>query len=441
MKIRFPLIFILSVIGCFSAFAVFFMNATQEKASSKTEKGQTKVFHLYAADMEQELSQGTTLYSWGFGLWDLEKKAPASPPSIPGPEIRVKEGDHVKVVFHNQQKEMHTIHFHGIDNSFAGDGTPEMSQHATMKNESFTYEFDATKAGTYFYHCHVEPDRHPEMGLYGAIIVEPKTPKYKTDGEFTLLLSERDPLLSLSEGQEAHEYVGTAAEHLHLDGEYDTTDRKARYYTINGKISPEIPPLHVKAGGTYLIRLINAGSEVHSFHTHGHHFKVVASDGRDIEKLMTKDTITIGPGEKYDLLLEADNPGIWPIHCHMGPHATHGMHMMMVYDKYHDKMTHGNMSPVSGVKHHLALIKQYQFEKKYDLMKPEITEIRNGLHEFYNLVSDEYFEEWSALDNTAASFEQQLNGSADPAVLEKSIDDLEQKINAMEEILQTSDMS
>jgi FtsP/CotA-like multicopper oxidase with cupredoxin domain len=420
MKKR-EIILLFSIVCCLVGIAVFIVDAKRESASAQPNKGQTKVFHLYAADMEQEVSQGTTLYSWGFGLWDPKKNAPASPPSVPGPEIRVKEGDHVKVVFHNQQQEVHTIHFHGIDNSFAGDGTPEMSQHPTMKNDSFTYEFDAKNAGTYFYHCHVEPDRHPGMGLYGAFIVEPKQAKYKTDGEFTLLLSERDPLLSLAEGTEAHQYVGTAAEHLHLEGEYDTTERKAKYYTINGKIDP--------------------GSEVHTFHTHGHHFKVVASDGRDIKHPMTKDSITIGPGEKYDLLLKADNPGIWPIHCHMGPHATHGMHMMMVYDQYHDKMNHVSMSPVSEVKHHLALLKQYQFQKNSDSMKPEINEIINGIQGFYSIAASEHFEEWTALDTAASAVSKQLSSPSNPAAMEKAINNLEQKIQAMEKILQSGDMS
>ncbi|WP_342041802.1 multicopper oxidase family protein [Bacillus sp. OTU2372] len=440
MKKRSIIIFI-CIFCCFAALVFFVLGAKLKAASAQPNKVETKVFHLYAADMEQEVAQGTTLYSWGFGLWDPKKNAPASPPSVPGPEIRVKEGDHVKVVFHNQQKEVHTIHFHGVDNSFAGDGTPDMSQHPTMKGDSFTYEFDAKHAGTYYYHCHVEPDRHPEMGLYGAFIEEPKQAKYKTDGEFTLLLSERDPLLSLAEGTEAHQYVGTAAEHLHLAGDYDTTERKAKYYMINGKVYPEIPPLHVKEGGTYLIRLINAGSEVHTFHTHGHHFKVVASDGRDISNPMSKDSITIGPGEKYDLLLKADNPGIWPIHCHMGPHDTHGMHMMMVYDKYHDKMNHGSTSPVSDIKHHLALLKQYQFEKNYDSMKPEIKGIIQGIQGFYSIASSDHFEEWTALDNAAATVNKLLNSTLNQAALQDSINDLEQKINTMEIGLQSGDPS
>jgi uncharacterized cupredoxin-like copper-binding protein len=404
---------------------------------------QTKTFHLYAADMQQEMASGVTLYSWGYGLWDPDKNAPATPPSVPGPELRVTEGDHVKVVFHNQQDEFHTIHFHGIDNSFAGDGTPGVSEHGTGKNETYTYEFDADHAGTFYYHCHVEPDRHPEMGLYGAFIVEPKTPKYKVDGEFTLLLAERDPALSVSEASQGLHYAGTAAEQVHLDGEYDTIDRKAEYYTINGKIYPDIPAIQVKEGGTYLIRLINAGSEVHTFHTHGHHFDVVASDGRDIANPISKDTITIGPGEKYDLLLHADNPGIWPIHCHIGPHDTHGMHMMMVYDTYVDKIGqladmghsgHDAMSPMDTTKHHMAMLKTYAFEHKYSLMKSEVDGVSEGIKGFYNLFIKD-MEPYNELESSVDALAQQLKGTINAVELNKNLNDLDNKIQQLEDMI------
>ena len=106
--------------------------------------------------------------------------------------------------------------------------------------------------------------------------------------------------------------MGTASENEHLNGEYDTVDRHPKYFTINGKMDGDIPPLKVKKGGKYLIRLINAGSDVHSIHTHGHHFKVVATDGRENPNPQVKDTISIAPGERYDLEFVADNPGAWP---------------------------------------------------------------------------------------------------------------------------------
>ncbi|MBU8915174.1 multicopper oxidase domain-containing protein [Bacillus sp. FJAT-29953] len=51
-----------------------------------------------------------------------------------------------------------------------------------------------------------------------------------------------------------------------------------------------------------------------------------------------KDTISIAPGERYDLEFVADNPGAWPLHCHMGPHATHGMHTFIVYPGFEEKI-------------------------------------------------------------------------------------------------------
>ncbi|WP_054672688.1 multicopper oxidase domain-containing protein [Calditerricola satsumensis] len=177
-------------------------------------------------------------------------KPSGGPPSVPGPEIREREGEHVKVVLHNEQAEPHTIHFHGVDNSFAGDGTPDVSQKTVEQGETFTYEFDAPP-GTYFYHCHVEPDRHPQMGLYGAFIVEPREATARYDGEFVLMLSERDPRLSVAEAREAGQYPGTMAEGVQVNGEYDTLERYPASFTINGKIDSAISPLRVKkAAGT-----------------------------------------------------------------------------------------------------------------------------------------------------------------------------------------------
>ncbi|WP_018131518.1 multicopper oxidase domain-containing protein [Effusibacillus pohliae] len=404
-------------------------------AVNNTANKQEKVFHLYAGDAMQELAPGKTLYSWGFGLWDEQNNKPASPPTIPGPELRVREGDHVKVVFHNKQKEPHTIHFHGIDNSFNGDGTPGVSQEEVKTDGTFTYEFDATKAGTYFYHCHVEPDRHPEMGLYGAFIVEPKEQKAKYDGEFVLLLGERDPLLSVAEGTEAGKYVGTAAEHEKLDGEYDTADRHPKFFTINGKMDHEIPPLQVKKGGKYLIRLINAGNDVHAIHTHGHHFQVIASDGRDIAQPETKDTVTIGPGERYDLVLTADNPGAWPLHCHIGPHGTHGMHTFIVYEGFEDKMHGHALHQLDSIMHELAEIKQNLHDEQYDQLKAELGELSANFNKTKGALATKDQALANGIEATGAEIAKALTAAPDQKRLETLVNQLEEQLNKAQEIL------
>lgn len=406
------------------------------ESTEKTSK-ETKVISLYAGDITEELSEGKTMYSWGYGLWDEKNNKPVSKPTIPGPEIRVTEGDHVKIIFHNQQKEPHTIHFHGIDNSFKGDGTPGISQKGVEDGETYTYEFVAGQAGTYFYHCHVEPDRHPEMGLYGAFIVEPKEHKVKYAGEFVLMLAERDPLLSVAEGTEAGSYLGTASENEHLNGEYDTVDRHPKYFTINGKMDGDIPPLKVKKGSKYLIRLINAGSDVHSIHTHGHHFKVVATDGREIPNPLIKDTISISPGERYDLEFVADNPGAWPLHCHMGPHATHGMHTFIVYPGFEEKIMNHNMHQFGSIEQELAEMKEFLFIEKYDQFKVELSELSSS----FNHVKDKLATKDPILvkdiEATGTEILQHLDGSLNQKEqLQQSIEKLTKQINKAKEIME-----
>lgn len=391
--------------------------------------------HLYAGDLMQEMAQGTTLYSWGYGLWDPVQNKPVTPPTVPGPELHFKEGEAVRIVFHNEQLELHTIHFHGIDNSFKGDGTPDLSQHAVEKGGTFTYEFTAPQAGTYYYHCHVETDIHPEMGLYGAIIVEPKAEGRKVDGEYTLILAERDPKLALNEATESGHYPGTAAEGLHLDVPYDTADRVARYYTINGKMDADIPPIKVKEGGTYLIRLINAGQEVHSIHTHGHHFEVVATDGRPLEHPYSKDTISISPGEKYEILLKADNPGVWPIHCHIGPHGTHGMHMLMVYEGYEEAAGAHHADPLGGVKHYMAAAKEQLFEKKAEGMAEAADGMKKESAALYNLLSlknPDFLHEW---EDAQQAWSDSIQAGNDWAAIKERTDALSELLAKLEQML------
>ena len=405
------------------------------ESAEKTSK-ETKVISLYAGDITDELSEGKTMYSWGYGLWDEKNNKPASKPTIPGPEIRLTEGDHVKIIFHNQQKEPHTIHFHGIDNSFKGDGTPGVSQNEVEEGGTYTYEFVAGHAGTYFYHCHVEPDRHPEMGLYGAFIVEPKEQKVNYDGEFVLMLSERDPLLSVAEGTEAGAYLGTTSEHEHFNGEYDTVNRHPKYFTINGKMDGDIPPLKVKKGGKYLIRLINAGSDVHSIHTHGHHFKIVATDGRENPNPQVKDTISIAPGERYDLEFVADNPGAWPLHCHMGPHATHGMHTFIVYSGFEDKIMNHDMHQFGSIEHELAEMKEFLFSEKFDQLKAELSELSQNFDQIKDQLAKKDPNLVKNIEATGTEIAQQLAASPDQKELQQLVEKLSEQLNKAKEIME-----
>ncbi|SEM63093.1 Copper amine oxidase N-terminal domain-containing protein [Paenibacillus sp. OV219] len=295
---------------------------------------QVKRFHLYATDGEVKLADGKRLYIWGYSL----KNEPGTA-ILPSPTLTVNEGDKVEVTLTNIgplgshiKKLAHTIHFHGLDTDQANDGVPHTSQ-AILPGESFTYRFTATHAGTYFYHCHVDTIEHLQMGMHGAFIVRAKGgapedwtggPRY--DKDYVFLLNEIDPIW--------HEAVEKGET-------YDRTDYHPRYWTINGKSYPDTesdPATMVegRVGDSILIRLINSGYDTHSIHMHGEHFQVIASDGRPLPAPLTKDTIEIAPGERYDILVKLTQSGHFPIHSHNIKDNTNdglypgGMHTMMM---------------------------------------------------------------------------------------------------------------
>ena len=86
-------------------------------------------------------------------------------------------------------------------------------------------------------------------------------------------------------------------------------------------------PIRIAEGERILVRLINVGHMAHPIHTHGHSFTIVATDGNPIPEAARwlKDTIMVAPGERYDLEIVGDNPGVWMVHCHIEHHMANGM--------------------------------------------------------------------------------------------------------------------
>ena len=124
--------------------------------------GQTlREYEWKAIDKEIEVAPGVR-----FPAWTYEGR-------VPGPTIRCKEGDRIRIKFTNVGSHPHTIHFHGI-HPFEMDGVPGAGPGEIKPGEQFTYEFDAEPFGCHFYHCHAVPlKRHIHKGLYGAFIVDP----------------------------------------------------------------------------------------------------------------------------------------------------------------------------------------------------------------------------------------------------------------------------
>ena len=274
-------------------------------------------FELIAEEFEWELMPGVTTRAWGYNG------------QTPGPELRMREGDLVRVTLRNRLPVPTTIHWHGVLLRPEMDGPAGLNQEAVASGEDFVYEFIATPGGTRWYHSHADPQLQVPMGLYGPLIIEPKQPTraYSYDREHTLILGEWDSELTPDVA------VGKAArgpkDQMLRGGELG-----ADMFLVNGRTHGAIPALVVAEGERVLIRIINAGHLAHPIHGHGHSFKLVATDGNPVPEGMEwiKDTFLVGPAERVDLEFEANNPGVWMFHCHIEHHMANGMMTVIQYE-------------------------------------------------------------------------------------------------------------
>jgi FtsP/CotA-like multicopper oxidase with cupredoxin domain len=234
-----------------------------------------KVFELTAMVVQWEVAPGEVVEAYAYNGM------------VPGPLLRVTEGDLLRIVLKNELPEPTVIHVHGpfLPNSM--DGVPDVTQPVVQPGGTFTYEFTARPSGTFMYHTHHNSVVQESKGLYGIIQIDQKgfVPTY--DREYFQVVSE-------------------------MGG----------FYVINGKAFPMTEPIEAKLGERVRIRLINLGQMIHPMHSHGYATRIVATDGHPVEgPQLVKDTVNVAPGERYDLEFVADNPGAWVYHCHILSHV------------------------------------------------------------------------------------------------------------------------
>ncbi len=209
---------------------------------------------------------------------------------LPGPAIRVTEGDRVRITLTNQLPEATTIHWHGLPVPLHVDGVPGVSQGPIGIGQDYTYEFTADRPGTYWYHPHY--DLQIDRGLVAPLIVYPKDktadPKY--DREFLVVLDDWLP----------------GAPVAGRDPVYSD-------YLINGKTSLGQAPMVVRKGEVVRLRFLNmSGATNYVVTVDGHPMRVTHADGQPVVPVTTR-AIPIGAGERYDVYVTANNPGKWSI--------------------------------------------------------------------------------------------------------------------------------
>lgn len=257
--------------------------------------GDVKVFELTAKPVRWPILEEVYVTAWTYNG------------TVPGPMIRVTEGDKLRVILKNELPDATSIHWHGLTVPNNMDGVPPFTQNAIQPGETFTYEFTAEVPGTYMYHSHVDTDRQIPVGLYAPLVIEPKESQSNAVVDEMLMLSE------WTIGADGETYPS-----MPMAG------AEPNYFTINGKSFPETQSITVKVGEVVRLRLASIGQFTHPMHLHGASFKIVATDGNPVPEAAqwTKDTIAVNPGERYDIEFTFDEPGTWVLHCHVLHHVT-----------------------------------------------------------------------------------------------------------------------
>ncbi|CAN5824154.1 hypothetical protein BH23ACT11_BH23ACT11_26450 [soil metagenome] len=266
-----------------------------------TKSGKIREYSFDAAPVEFSVG-GNTVQSWAYN--DV----------VPGPEIRVTEGDTLRIKVNNRLPKDTTIHWHGLPIANDMDGVPHVTQPPIKSGEEFVYEFVVPVAGSYMYHSHV--GLQLDRGLYGPLIVDPKKEDLDYDREYTLMLDDwLDGISGTPEDAlDLLQRNGGGMGGGMMSGDPSTSgDLPYPHYLINGRTPDDPEALKVRRGDRVRLRLINPASDtVFRFAVGGHKLTVTHADGLAVEPVEV-DSLRIGMGERYDVLLEADNPGVWQV--------------------------------------------------------------------------------------------------------------------------------
>lgn len=258
-----------------------------------------KVFDLEASVIEWSILSEQSVEAYAFNR------------QVPGPRIRVTQGDRVRINVTNQLPEETSVHWHGLILPNGMDGASDVTQEPIAPGETFTYEFEAAHAGTYFYHSHHEPDRQQGLGLYGALIVDPRPRSRNEAYDY-----DKEIVIQLQEWLERDGYTYPA---MMMEGALPN------FFTLNGKAYPDTGRITLEVGERLRVRFIGSQNNfIHPMHIHGGPFEIVETDGYPVPEgaRLVKDTVNVGPGERYDVIWKARHPGTWLLHCHIPHHTT-----------------------------------------------------------------------------------------------------------------------
>lgn len=272
---------------------------------------------------------------------------------VPSPVIRVEQDDVVWIVLENTHYLPHSIHLHGVDHPFmdhsgmGNDGVAQSSNMDVMPGESKTYVIKPRQPGTMYYHCHVQPHTHIEMGLQGMFVVEENRPNNWPQTLNVGAGQVRHPSVAVLEkyareydlhyesaDKELHDVIARSANDprliaKHINMEYDVTEATDDYFMLNGRSFPYTireSLIYMEENQKVKLRVFDGHADSLALHIHGHKPTITHYDGVDNGpgSYIQRDVFSMIHAQRLDLELSGVDDGlhsfgqgIWMFHDHI----------------------------------------------------------------------------------------------------------------------------
>jgi len=259
------------------------------------------------------MDDGNVVNMWGFADGGSGMDGMGGGATFPSAAMRVTEGDVVHTQLNVGMMLWHTIHHHGIEPEYRSDGVGHISFDV---NGQYTYQWRPAHAGTYFYHCHTNTVLHAEMGMYGALIVDPP------EGQGTLFSGgptyDVEAFWVVDEIDSSwHNLDWTAGS---CGGDVGLNELNPDYFVItgvdgSGNSAMNAPPISatVQRGQKLLARYICAGYHPQRMRFGGLTGTIYASDGRPLPNSKQVTEINAVSAERYDIIFEPTQRGTYLI--------------------------------------------------------------------------------------------------------------------------------
>lgn len=242
--------------------------------------GTVRSFDIVAAPAEHTLGEGKPVQVWAYNG------------TVPGPTLRVRLGETLRVHFTNALPQPTTIHWHGVRVPNAMDGVPDMTQPPVAPGESFVYEFTPKDAGTFWFHPHVRSSEQVERGLYGVLVVEDAEPAPYSRDVVWIVDDWR-----LDESGQIDPRFNTRHDLAH-DGRWGSLR------TVNGRTNQS---LAVQPGERIRLRLLNsANGRIVVPDFGGLPARLIAVDGMYLREPIDAAGFELAPGNRIDVDIVVD---------------------------------------------------------------------------------------------------------------------------------------